>query len=169
MLERYGHEPDAQVQQRPRLRETQWAAQTTTPTPTWSPSWPRPAAKMEMVEVTITVDDVDELGTLGGRNCPTSPRCARTPWQPTRSRAAPWTPRPPGRWKALTPTHFTITGGVLTFSSAPDFEKPNGRRRRRLQHLHGHRHGLGRRRNGDDGSHHHGRKRGRARSAERTG
>ena len=63
---RHGHEQDAQVQQRPRLRDraVQWAAQTTTPTPTWSPSWPRPAAKWRWWKSPSPSTNVEEPGTV---------------------------------------------------------------------------------------------------------
>ena len=122
----------------------------------------------EMMAVAITVDDVDELGALGGSETASINEGATDVGTymvsgGTMDATATW------NVEGADADHFTITGGMLKFSSAPDYEKPNGRRRQRLQHLHGHRHGLGRRRRGDDGSRHHRRRRGRTRCAGRIG
>ena len=62
----------------------------------------------EMVEITINVTDVAELGMLAGDANVTYARTARTPWETTRSRAA-MAPRSLGAWKALTPANSRST------------------------------------------------------------
>ena len=117
-----------------------------------------------MVAVTVTVDNVNELGTLAGNASPTYAE-DRTDAVGTYMLSggtmddmAEWT------LSGDDADAFTIPAGVLEFSSAPDYEDPNGRRRQRLQHLHGHRQSRGRRRNEDGGSRNHRRQRGRGRS-----
>ena len=105
-----------------------------------------------MVAVTVIVDNVNELGALGGSDTASidegdTDLGTYTLTGGTMDATATWTVS--GDDAAA----FTITGGVLKFSSAPDYETPMGGAEQRLQHLHGHRHGRGRRRNGDDGSH----------------
>ena len=115
------------------------------------------------VDVTIEVTNVNELGVLAGDTSLTYAE-GGTDAVETYTVSA-------GDGSTVTwdldgadSSHFMLEGTgmsrMLKFSSAPDYEKPDGRRRRRLQHLHGHRHGLGRRRNGHAGSHRHGHQRG---------
>ena len=107
---------------------------------------------MEMVEVTVMVDDVDELGALSGSATASVMEGATdldTYTLSTMDDAATWTV------DGADSSQFMLDGTgisrMLTFNDAPRL-RSTGRRRRR-QHLHGHRHGLGRRRRGDDGSH----------------
>ena len=86
----------------------------------------------EMMAVAITVDNVDELGALGGSDTASINEGATdvgsyTVSGGTMDATATW------NVEGADADHFTITGGMLKFGSAPDFEKPNGRRRQRLQ------------------------------------
>ena len=81
--------------------------------------------EMKMVEVTVTVDDVDELGTLSGPGSPIEvvegmDAVATFMASGTMADDATWT------LEGTDAEHFSITGGVLTFSSAPDYETPMG-------------------------------------------
>ena len=130
------------------------------------------SGEMEMVEVTVTVTNVDELGTLSmDRQAWTSIMEGATDSKGTYTLTG----------IAADTADWSLDGADMSGLHArrhghepdaqvqqrPRLRKPDGRRRQRLQHLHGHRHGLGRRRNGDGGSHRRSHQRGRTRYAER--
>ena len=80
---------------------------------------------MEMMAVTITVDNVDELGALGGSDTASINEGATdvgtyTLTGGTMADTATW------NVEGADADHFTITGGMLKFGSAPDFESPMG-------------------------------------------
>ena len=125
---------------------------------------------MDKVDVTVTVTDVDELGTLSG---PATASHMEKSMDEVGTYMVASIPR------AANPT-WTLTGDdagdfmlegtgmsrMLKFSSTPDFEMPVGGADKRFQHLYGHRQGRGRRRNGNDGCHRHRHQRGRGRDGD---
>ena len=78
-----------------------------------------------MVAVTVTVDNVNELGTLAGNASPTYAE-DRTDAVGTYMLSGGITTWPSGRWSGDDADAFTIPAGVLEFNSAPDFEDPMG-------------------------------------------
>ena len=79
----------------------------------------------EMMAVAITVDDVDELGALGGSETASINEGATDVGTymvsgGTMDATATW------NVEGADADHFTITGGMLKFSSAPDYESPMG-------------------------------------------
>ena len=112
--------------------------------------------EMEMEEVTVTVDDVEELGTLEG-NASISYDENDTGDVGTYTTTGPDT----ATWSldGDDADDFSISSGGGAYLQR--FPRLRGAcRRKQGQRLHGHRHGLGRRRNGHAGSHRHGRQRG---------
>ena len=100
--------------------------------------------------ITVTVADVDELGTLMS---PTIPchirwRTARLTWEPSPSWAQVPETRSCGAWEATDAEDFSINGGVLAFMSDPGLREPTGRDAMSESNTNtydGHRHGRGRR------------------------
>ena len=86
--------------------------------------------EMEMVEVSVTVTDVDELGTLDRHGKPLLRReRRRTPWEPTRwTRAAMADTAVTWTLNGADASQFTLDGTgmsrMLMFRSAPDYEMP---------------------------------------------
>ena len=84
------------------------------------------SGEMEMLEVTVEVTDVDELGTLSGPGSPISymengtMTVATYTVSGTMADTASWT------LEGDDAEYFTLTGGVLTFKMAPDYEMPRG-------------------------------------------
>ena len=79
----------------------------------------------EMMAVAITVDNVDELGALGGSETASINEGATDVGTyaltgGTMDATATW------NVEGADAGHFTITGGMLKFSSAPDYEMPRG-------------------------------------------
>ena len=122
----------------------------------------------EMMAVAITVDNVDELGALGGSDTASINEGATdvgsyTVSGGTMDATATW------NVEGADADHFTITGGMLKFGSAPDFESPMGGADNDSNTYMVTVMASGRRRRGDDGSRHHRRQRGRTRCAGRIG
>ena len=99
--------------------------------------------------VSVTVTNVDELGALSGSTS-VSVNEGDTDLDSTYTlTGGDGTSTVTWSLDGVDMDQFTLDSSqALMFSSAPDYEDPMGGARRRLQHLHGHRDGQGRRRNG---------------------
>ena len=123
--------------------------------------------EMEMVEVTVMVTNVDELGTLSGSTSVSvnegDTDLGTYTVTGTAAATADWS------LAGADMSDFRLDGTGMTrmlkFTPRPRLRNPG--RCRRGQRVHGYRHGQGRRGNGDGGSHRHGHQRGRTRYAER--
>ena len=150
----YGHEQYAQVQELARLRDAAGHGNERRQhqQPTWSPSRPRPAGKWPWMEVTIMV-------TNSGRNRYADRRSGHRLHRTSREQHG---HRGNLHGLRLDGGHDAIVDDLMGADAArlhdhgryaqvqqrPRLRKPDGRCRRRLQHLHGHRQGRGRRGNG---------------------
>ena len=81
-------------------------------------------SEMAMQEVTVTVTDVDELGTLSGPESPISYMENGTMTVATYTASGPMAATATWTKMGDDAEYFTLTDGVLTFSSPPDFEAP---------------------------------------------
>ena len=119
--------------------------------------------EMAMQAVNVMVDNVDELGTLSGPESPISYMENGTMTVATYTASGPMAATATWTKMGADAEYFTLTDGVLTFSSPPDYEMPRGMAMSdaNTNSLHGHRQGRGRQRNGHAGSHHQRHQRGR--------
>ena len=81
--------------------------------------------EMAMQPVTITVTDVDELGMLTGMESPSHPENSMDTVA-TYMVSGPMADTATWNVEGADANYFTITGGMLKFSSAPDYEMPRG-------------------------------------------
>ena len=117
--------------------------------------------EMAMQEVTINVTNVDELGTLTADTVsPISYMENGTMTVATYTASGPMADNAIWTLDEAGTADFTITGGMLEFMNAPDYENPMGGADDDSNTYDGHRQGRGRRRNGHAGSHRHGHQRG---------
>ena len=82
--------------------------------------------EMEMREVTVEVTDVDELGTLSGPGSPISYMENGTMTVATYTASGPMADNAMWTLDEAGTADFTITGGMLEFMNAPDYENPMG-------------------------------------------
>ena len=82
--------------------------------------------EMEMLEVTVEVTDVDELGTLSGPGSPISYMENGTMTVATYTASGPMADNAMWTLDEAGTADFTITGGMLEFMNAPDYENPMG-------------------------------------------
>ena len=81
---------------------------------------------MAMKEVTVTVTDVDELGTLSGPATASHMENSEDAVGTYMVASTPGAANPNWSLGGADMGDFTITGGILNFRSAPDFEMPMG-------------------------------------------
>ena len=81
--------------------------------------------EMAMQAVTITVTDVDELGMLSGDDSPSHPENSMDTVA-TYTASGPMGGTATWNVEGADADYFTITNGMLKFSSAPDYEMPRG-------------------------------------------
>ena len=120
----------AQVHQRPRLRNAAMGAcqrATPTRTPTWSPFKAEAGGEMDMVEVTVMVTNEEELGTLTADMVSPIDHSENS-MDTVATYTASGSMADNAIWTTMgaDADDFTITGGMLKFSSAPDYESPMG-------------------------------------------
>ena len=82
--------------------------------------------EMEMLEVTVNITDVDELGTLSGPGSPISYMENGTMTVATYTASGPMADNAMWTLDEAGTADFTITGGMLEFMNAPDYENPMG-------------------------------------------
>ena len=83
-------------------------------------------SEMAMQAVNVMVDNVDELGTLSGPESPISYMENGTMTVATYTASGPMAATATWTKMGADAEYFTLTDGVLTFSSPPDYEMPRG-------------------------------------------